>query len=102
MLKAAIFVFLIVESASKTTDVNGNRPTVVTDYAVFKGDQLRIGNEGEGSCKYSGNWKISPAWVLRNNEGTYALSAGKYLGLSFASDITGRDVEYRKGITWEN
>ena len=54
---------------------------VVTDHAIYKGEQLEIGTKGNGTCKYTGNSQITPAWVLRNNEATYSLSAGISAGI---------------------
>ena len=56
---------------------DGKSNQVVTDHAVYKGEKLIIGNDGNGSCKYTGERKIQPAWVLRNSESTYAVSAGR-------------------------
>ena len=67
---------------------SGKRDFVVTDHAVYKGEKLEIGNQGNGSCKYTGNWKITPAWVLRNNEATYAVSAGSLLFSRFFLVVT--------------
>ena len=53
----------------------------MTDHAIYKGEQLEIGTKGNGSCKYTGNSQITPAWVLRNNEATYSLSAGISAGI---------------------
>ena len=77
--------------------VNARPAQVVTDHAVYRGQKLVIGNEGNGSCKYSGDWKITPAWVLRNNEATYAVSAGENMYPKFLGE--GADLRLQK--SWE-
>ena len=76
MFSIVLFLALIAGSAPQFISTNGKRKAVVTDHAIFKGQKLEIGNKGNGSCKYTGDWKITPAWVFRNKDATYAVSAG--------------------------
>ena len=41
----------------------------MTNHAVQLGDQLTFGRDGNGSCKYTGDHEISPAWLLTRGNG---------------------------------
>lgn len=92
-----IFVSLIAASSTQLISTDGKRRAVVTDHAIIRGEKLEIGQNGNGSCKYTGSWKITPAWMFKNKEATYAVSAGENMYPSFMNEQS--SIQLKK--SWE-